>query len=359
MSVAISALLSVSAAHAADTGYYVFGQGRYFGPKMNVERVPDGVEADDVSAKRFYNTLAKHQINYFKNTGRTFKEAMSYGDWDKTYRIMSGFEYDFRQSKSSGSSYGYNDKSGTGFLLADKAFAQNFWRLGAGMSFTHYDSSYDNALHQKQNNYLGLLYAVYNDAEKQIRLRSRFFFGYGTSDFKRLADDGAGEEVLRGSFDSWYYGFEHSLSRTFSHNGFYVQPTVEFNGRGLKRDEINEDGPAASAYNTKKRSYFLLDGLVGLYAGYKGEDYFGNKYNIKFGPDLTSIFSDPYGQFELYDNAGNKIFMKKRHDYKNYVAWKAYLNYWFDNGIGIYSDARYYVKDCDSYSFAFGLNYRF
>lgn len=348
-----------SAVRASDVGYYAFGQARYYGPKMDVGRIPDGLENNRTSAKRFYNTLAKRQINYFKNTGRTFKEAMSYGDWDKPYRVMTGFEYDFRQSKTSGSSYGYNDKSGTYFLLADKALSGSWWRFGAGLSFTHYDGSYDNAQHQDYNNYLGMLYAVYNDTERGTRLRSRFFLGYGTSDFRRLAEINDEEEVFRGSFDSWYYGFEHSLCQTFSHNGFYVQPTLEFNGRGVKRDEINEDGAVSYALQTKDRSYFMLDGLAGLYAGYKGTDWFGNKYNFKFGPDITYIFSDPYGQFELSDAAGNDIFMKKRPDYRNYVAWKAYFNYWFKNGAGIYSDARYYNKDKDSLSFALGLNYAF
>lgn len=352
-------LMSSSIAKASDTGYYVFGQYRYFGPKLNVDRVSDGIENNETSGKRFYNTLAKHQINYFKNTGRTFKDALSYGDWDKPYRIISGFEYDFRQSKTSGSSYGYNDKSGTFFLMADKAYANNYWRLGAGLSFTQYDTSYDNALSENQHNYMGIVYAVYNDAENEIRLRSRVFLGYGEADFRRLAEINGNLEAFRGSFDTWYYGFENSLSKTFSHSGFYLQPCLELNGRGLKRDEINEQGIYSYALNTKSRSYFLLDGLAGLYAGYKGQDYFGNKYNIKVGPDFTYIFSDPYGQFELSDNAGNDIFMKKRPDHRDYITWKAYLNYYFNNGLGIYGDFRYYIKDSDSTSFALGLNYRF
>lgn len=356
---AISALFFSGVSQASDVGYYTFGQYRYFGPKMDVEFVTDGIDANTTSGKRFYNTIAKRQINSFKNTGRTFKEAMSYGDWDKPYRVMSGFEYDFRQSKTSGSSYGYNDKSGTFFLMGDKAYANNYWRLGAGVALTSYDSSYNMAHEDSHENYMAMLYAVYNDAPNEIRLRSRVYLGRGESDFKRIADINGAEEAFRGSYDSWYYGFEHSLSKTFSHNGFYLQPTVELEGYGVDRDEINEHGNGTYALNTKARSFFMLDGLVGIYAGYKGEDYFGNKYNIKVGPDLTTIFSDPYGQFYLYDNAGSETFMKKRPDYNNYLAWKAYFNYYFDNGLGIYSDFRYYIKDADSVAFALGLNYKF
>ena len=63
-------LLFSSAAGAQDknTAYYTFGQYRYFGPKLDVDYVSDNIEDNQTSGKRFYNTIAKHQYNFFKNT---------------------------------------------------------------------------------------------------------------------------------------------------------------------------------------------------------------------------------------------------------------------------------------------------
>ena len=349
---------SVAIAQDKNTAYYTFGQYRYFGPKLDVDYVSDNIEDNQTSGKRFYNTIAKHQYNFFKNTGRTYKEALSFGGWDKTYRVMSGFEYDFRQSRTSGSSYGYNDNSGSFFLLADKAFANNHWYLGGGMVINRYNTNYDNDQRIKQENYMGVLHAVYNDSKNSIRLRSRLMFGYGQAETDRLADISGNTDLFEADYHAWYYGMENTFAKTFNFDNFYIQSYWELNGRGIKRDEIAEQGGSQYTFSTKSRSSFLLDGLVGLYAGYKGEDWFGNKYNIKVGPDFSYIFSDPYDAFYL-NNTSDDIYMKKRPDHRDYVTWKAYLNYYFDNGIGLYSDFRYYKKDKDSIAFALGVNYKF
>lgn len=358
---AISALFLSSAAQAkdVDTAYYTFGQYRYFGPKLDVDYVADGIEGNQTSGKRFYNNLSKHQYNFFKNTGRTYKDALSFGGWDKSYRVMSGFEYDYRQNRTSGSAYGYNDKSGSFFLIADKAFANNYWRLGGGVVVNQYHTDYDNAMNFRQQNYMAMLHAIYNDKPNDMRLRSRLSLGYGTANFTRLAEITNATEAFRGNFSSLYYGFENTFAKNFNFGDFYIQSYWELYARGIKRDEINEAGSALNKLNTKARSSFLLDGLVGLYAGYKGVDWLGNRYNIKVGPDFSYIFSDPNDAFYLNEDSGADTYMKKRHDHRDYVTWKAYLNYYFADGLGLYSDFRYYKKDKDSISFALGLNYKF
>lgn len=359
--VAITTLFfsSVTQAKDVDTAYYTFGQYRYFGPKLDTDYIADGVEEHPASGKRFYNNLSKHQYNFFKNTGRTYKDALSFGGWDKPYRVMSGFEYDFRQNRTSGSAYGYNDKSGSFFLIADKAYANNYWRFGGGVIVNQYHTDYDNALNVRQQNYMAMLHAVYNDKPNDMRLRSRLSLGYGTANFTRLAHNSGAMEAFRGHYHSVYYGMENTFAKNFNFENFYIQSYWELNGRGIKRAEIDEAGSALNKLSTKARSSFLLDGLVGLYAGYKGEDWFGNRYNIKVGPDFSYIFSDPNDAFYLNEGAANEIYMKKRHDHRDYITWKAYLNYYFADGLGFYSDFRYYKKDRDSISFALGLNYKF
>lgn len=357
------ALLAVcvpfSSGQAADNAYYLFGQYRYFGPKLDIDFVPDGIEDNQTSGKRFYGTLAKHRYTFLKNTGRTYKEAMSFGGWDMPYRLMSGFEYDFHQNKTSSGSYGRNDKSGSFFLLGDKAIDGYSLFMGGGVVFNRYDSGYDNALSSKHENYMAALHAVYNNLDWKIRARSLLMLGYGNTDNKRLADISGNVDLFKAGYHSWYYGWENTLSKTFKFNNFYVQSAFELNAYGVRQDKIEEDKAGGNALSAEAKNSFRLDGLAGLYAGYTAKDKYGNRYNIKAGPDLSYLFSNPYDAFYLSSESGDDIYIKKSKEQKDYVTWKIYFNGYFQNGMGVYSDFRYYKKDKDSIAFALGLNYRF
>lgn len=347
-------LIATPQAFASDeVGYYMFGQYRYFGPKMRVAEVPDGIDNNTKAAQRFFPSLAKQNYNYFKNVARTFKDGISYGDWDKPYRVMFGYERDDRHIRTSKGTYGHRDYSNNLFLMADKAYANNYWRLGAGLSLSDYQSEYDNGAENNQKNSMAMLYAIYNDAPNQIRLRSRAYLGYGKNDVKRLAEVNDNIVNFSSNASSTYYGFENTLTKTFSHDsGLYLQPSAEFNGFGITRNLLSENNNGTSL---ERRSTFLLEGLAGIFAGIKGSDNFGNKYNFKIGPEITYIFSSPYEGYTSLDDIQFKDF----HDRKDVITWKAYLNYDFSNGFGIYSDLRYYHKGDDNIAGVFGVNYRF
>lgn len=354
--VGLGAALLSFAARAEDNAYYVFGQYRYFGPKLGVDFVPDGIEDNVTSGKRYYATITKHQYNFLKNTGRTYKEAVSFGGWDMPYRLMSGFEYDFRQNRTSAGAYGSNDKSGSLFLIGDKAVDGSSLYLGGGLVFNRYNSGYDNALSSKHENYMAALHAVYNNLDWKVRWRSLLMLGYGNTDNKRLADIAGNVDVFKAGYHSWYYGWENTFSKIFKFNDFYLQSYWELNGYGVRRGKIEEQG--GNALSAENKNNFRLDGLAGLYAGYTIKDGSGNRYNLKAGPDLSYLFSSPYDSFYL-SGAGDDVFIKKGKVQKDYITWKAYFNCYLHNGLGLYSDFRYYKTDKDSIAFAFGVNYRF
>lgn len=339
-----------------NTGYYIFSQMRYFGPKLDTQYFISGIDENDKSAQRFYPNIAKHQYAYLKNSARTIKDAMGYGDWDKPYRVMMGHEYDYRHSKTSSSSYGYEDRSNSLFLLADKGYYNNYVRFGGGLSVSKYESEYDNGIEKDDHNILASLYGIYNDAPNQIRLRSRLHFGYGNSDLERKTVDG----VFKDDINTFYYGFDNTLSQTFQSGIFFLQPQVELNGLGISHDEISEHGNPQYAFDIKDKNQFSWEGIVELYLGIKGKDNFNNSYSFKFGPSLTRIFSDPYDSFYGFNKlSGDEVFFKARRDKRDYMTWKAYFTYKLENGLGWYSDFRYYQKDKDSISYALGVNYNF
>ena len=344
----LAMLLSAPVIAKAETGYYLLGQYRYFGPKLDVDFAYDGIDAEDTSAKRFYPSIYKNGISYVKNIARAYNDAMSYGDWDKERRVIMAYEYDSMHSKTSKGSYGYNADSSSVLYLTDWGFANNYWRLGVGGSATYFDTSYDNGMSSEQQNFMSTFYAIYNDAPNQFRVRSRFFAGYGQTDIDRMTSDGAEVVNLNDKTDSYFYGFENTITKTYG-SDVYIQPALKFNGYGVKQGSIND-----GEINAKSKSLFLLDSLVGLYVGFKGNDFLGNKYNFKFGPDVTYVFSSPYDAYYLDD-----VYIKSGHGRKDYWAWKAYLNYNLPNGVGVYSDFRYYQKDDDNIAFALGLNYKF
>lgn len=341
-------------AQESDIGYNIFAKYRHFGAKQGVDYVVDGIDANKKSAQRFFSTLPSNQFSYLKNTGRTFKEAMSYGDWDKKFRLIAGYENDTKRHKTSRGSYGRKNNNGSFFLLADGASDNRYWRMGAGLALSQADSDYDNRLSQDMENILASLYLIYNDAPNKIRWRGRVYAGFGETRMLRRAKEGR----WKAHSDDLYYGFENSLAQTFYYRHFFVQPLLEFNGYAVHRGRINENGGSYNLHLPKDKNY-LLNGLAGLYAGYNGRDAYENRYNLKFGPDINYVFSSPYKSFWGYLPDGEDVFFKKGDDMKAYVAWKAYANYYFDNGISLYADWRYYHKGEDYQGFAIGINYAF
>lgn len=344
-----------------EVGHYVFGQMRHFGPKFDVPNVVHGLDNGNNSANRYYPSVSKHMFSYLKNNSRTIKEIISYGDWDKPYRLITGFEYDYKRNKASKSNYGYEDRSGSLFMMGDKAYYNNYLRLGGGVVLTHYDSDYDDYHWQEDNNAELVAYAIYNDAPNQIRLRSRAYLGYGRTKLNRQAlIDTSGAARFRDDFSNYFYGFENSLSQTYQKNIFFFQPQIELNTLGLKRGDISENGYQDSALEMKDNDLFLVEGVLDLYLGIKGKDAFGNTYNLKAGPCFTRILSDPYDSFTSYEKtSGDYISFKSRYDKRDYVTWKTYANYTFENGLGLYGELRYYQKDEDSFAWGLGINYRF
>lgn len=344
-----------------DVGHYIFGMTRYFGPKIDNSNIDHGVDDNIPSANRFYPSVSKHLFSYLKNNSRTIKDAISYGDWDKPYRLISGFEYDYKRNKASSSNYGYKDRSGSFFLMGDKAYYNNYIRLGGGVAITHYNSDIDGYHSQKDNNAEFVAYGIYNDSENQIRLRTRAYLGYGqTSTERRAKIDNHPEMRFRDNIYNYFYGLENSLSKTFQKNIFYFQPQVELNGLGMQRGKTSEHGYYANALKIKENNLFLWEALLDLYVGVKGVDYYGNSYNLKAGPSFTRILSDPYDGFGAYHKySGEDVYFKPRYDKRDYITWKAYGTYVFQNGIGLYSEFRYYKKEADSIAWGLGINYRF
>ncbi len=341
--------LSTTAIASEDVGYYAFAKYRYFGPALATDNYAHALDADDDSAFRFYPNISKLQYNQFKNVARTVKTAIGYGDWNKEYRVMNGFEYDGKRTKSSKGNYGYTQESGSFYFLSDKVVNNNGFRLGGGGIFSKYDGDFANGLQQKEDNVQVVVYAVYNNTEEQVRFSSRAYWGYGKNDMTRRSQTG----VYKDDFNSFYYGWENSISKIFQKGRFYVQPQIDINGLGVRRDSF-DDG----MYSLNSSDSFLWYGFFDLYFGIKGKDIFENSYNLKIGPEFTRVFSDPYDSF--YAMKENEVlYFKNRKNKRDYVTWKAYLNYGFSNGLGLYGDFRYYIKNPDSWAYSVGVNYRF
>ncbi len=351
---------SISCSAMADTGYYLFVQNRYFGHKLDTETYGHSLDESPVCAAKFYPSAAKHLFSYLKNTSRTINESIAYGDWDKPYRVIGGFEYDYKRNKASKSAYGYRDRSGSLFILADRALSGNYVRLGGGAVLTRYDSSYDGDMYQDDENFYAVLYLIYNDAARQIRWRSRASAGFGSSGVRRRAGSQNIEKSFKDDFHNYFYGWENALSRTFQKGVYYVQPQAELNILGLRRGKITEPEIAGRGIQIPENQQTLIESIWTLYAGVKGTDSFSGKYDFKVGPALTFIHSDPYDAFYgigYYDD--NAVYFKARRDERDYITWKAVAKYTFPNGFGIYGDFRYYQKDKDSVAWLMGINYRF
>lgn len=349
-----------SAALAEETGYYVFGSARYFGPKYDTEKVNHSVDANNRSASRYYPNMSKHLFFYLKNNSRTVKDVISYGDWGKEYRVITGFEYDYKHNKASSSNYGYHDKSGTLVVLGDKKFADGYLRLGGGVTVTRYNSVYFNGSRQDDDNFAGILYAVYNDATNQIRMRSRLTTGFGRSQTKRLALADSDTNRYTDKVSNWFYGFENDFSKTFHRGNLFFQPQVELNGLFIDRGRVSESGNPIGTIRMKKNALTYWEGIFTPYFGIKGVDGFDNKYSLKIGPGFSRILADPYDKFYAFEKKSAELFLyKNRQDERDYITWKLVGSYVSPSGWGVSGELRYYHKDKDSAAAMLGIGYRF
>lgn len=329
-----------------DVAYYSFLQYRHFGAKIGVDYVTPKNDSDPTSAKKFFPSLLSEEMSYFKNTARTTKEAISYGDWDKEYRVMFGYEQDISKSKTSNSSYGNKDNSGTGFIMADKLIKNN-WRLGAGVSFNDYDTDYKNSdMYQNQQNIMTSFHSVYNNQPNQIRIRNVLYLGLGKTKINRV-----GNQNYKSDFSATYYGLENTFSKTFNFDyGLYLQPSTELNFYGISQNGFDEQ----NGFKIGDNSGVQIEGLWGLFAGIKTQ-----KWNLKSGPELVHIFSDPRDVYTIFDANYNPVSLKKKYDQKDYVVYKTYLTYKASDQLNIYSDFRYYERENDNIVWTLGINYRF
>lgn len=304
-----------------NTGYYGFYQYRNFGAKMSADYFPSPNEPDPSAAKRFFPSVLSKELTYLKNNNRTTKEAISYGDWDKPYRIMFGIEQDMAKSKTSKSSYGGNDDSYNAFFLIDKLQIKN-WRLGGGINFNHFQSEFNpDNMELKQQNIMAILYSVYNNAPQQIRIRNVLYLGNGSNELRR-----SGNGIYDTKFSSQYYSLENTISKTFNISSlFYLQTSGELNYLGIRTNSIKED----NGFSLKRSTNYEIDGLIGVFAGIKYKNF-----NLKSGPELNHIFSDPRKAFYLYNENNDAIPMKKKHEQKNYVVYKTYLTYKYNDNLG-------------------------
>lgn len=326
--------------------HYIFGMHRINWAKMGVDNVSHAVESNNSSAKAFFPDILKHQIYSLKNISRMDKDAIGYGGWNKDYRQIMGIEYDYKRNRGGKSNYDYRDHSGSLFLMGDKAFLNKTLRLGGGTVFTRFSSDYTDSLaNYTEDSALGLLYAVYNDRENQLMLRSRIFGGLGSGDIKRKTLNG----IVKSDMDSLYYGTAHALTKTFSYDRYFLQLQAELNGFGVDRGKIKEKG----GYHLNSDSSFVWENVLEAFVGFKQ-----NGYSFKIGPSLTTVLTDPYDSFEAFGNDDNIFFSAKR-DERDSITWKAYLTYKHESGVGFYSDVRYYRKDDPNMSLAIGINYEF
>lgn len=327
-----------------DIGYYGFYQYRDFGAKMSVDYFPPNNNADPTSAKRYFSGIQSKQLSVLKNTTRTAKEALGYGDWNKPYRIMFGLEQDVSHHKTSASSYGSKDAGYNAFWLMDKQMAPA-WRLGFGLTFNQINADYNPAgLGFEQQGVITSWYSLYQTGG--FRLRNILYLGGGKGQTKRLGND-----TYEAEFDTRYLAIENNIRQTIElGNYFYLQPAAELNYYQVERNAINE----GRGFYVGEQSNYQVEGLAAIFVGgkYKG-------FDLKFGPELNHIFSDPKKAYTLFDETSNPIFMAKKYDQKDYITYKTYLTYKAENGLGFYADYRYYERKNDNIVWTLGVNYKF
>ncbi|MFI3240956.1 MAG: hypothetical protein R3Y43_00130 [Alphaproteobacteria bacterium] len=337
--------LSSSMAFASDdVGYNAAVKYRNFGASKGALNVAENIVPGIAGGSNIFPSVSSLGMSYFSNVGRTFQDSIGYGDWDKLYRVSFGYEYDYINSKNTKSSYGLDAGLNNFYVTADKKITDSV-RLGAGVSFASFNTDYMvKDMYLNQQNVMSSFFMTYN--ENNTKWLSLLYLGVGTSDLRRVSD----VDVHKSNFLTMYYGFENTASKDFNFNNFYARPVLDFNYYGVLREGFVEN----NGFDLSHHNAYKIDFGTAFYVGYKN-----NKFDVRVGPDFTTILSDPRKAYTLDYYDGSSLEIAKNTADKHYLTWRANFSYKMTDDFSFVSDFRYYEKESHSKMFTLGLNYKF
>ena len=293
-------------------------------------------------------SFAKQNMDIVKAVNRHMSQTLFANQSAQDVRAMFDFVYDYREQNDVDMLSGYEDKALSAYALFDRKYNNNF-RYGLGVSFTRYESDYDNGSERDEIIAQVLTPLIYTTEGLKAIAMPRLGIGWG--EYNRRADGFDNKADTK----NYYYGITNEIRKEFDLGAVVLEPTAEFNVLGMYQDSTKEK----NGLEVKSANNLSVEGGLGLYARKSFSIKDENDLTLRAGGTWYHEFNNPYQaarariagmvgsyQMDSYDAERDRGILTFRMDYKH-------------EGFDFYFEANKFLEESDGYALSAGMGYKF
>ena len=293
-------------------------------------------------------SFAKQNMDIVKAVNRHMSQTLFANQSSNDVRAMFDFVYDYREQDGVNMLRGYEDNAATAYALFDRKYNNNF-RYGLGVSFTRYESDYDNG--SSRDEVVAQVLAPLIYTTEGLKAVSMPRLGIGWGEYKRRI----GSDESKADVKNYYYGITNEVRKEIDLGTVTLEPTAEFNILGLYQDSTKEK----NGLEVKSANNLSVEGGIGLYARKSFSIMEENDLTLRAGGSWYHEFNNPYQaarariagmlgsyQMDTYDVERDRGIFSVRMDYKH-------------DRFDFYFEANKFLEEDDGYALSAGLGYKF
>ncbi len=293
-------------------------------------------------------SFAKQNMDIVKAVNRHMSQTLFANQSSNDVRAMFDFVYDYREQDGVNMLSGYEDNAATAYALFDRKYNNNF-RYGLGVSFTRYESDYDNG--SSRDEVVAQVLAPLIYTTEGLKAVSMPRLGIGWGEYKRRI----GSDESKADVKNYYYGITNEVRKEIDFGTVTLEPTAEFNILGLYQDSTKEK----NGLEVKSANNLSVEGGIGLYARKSFSIMEENDLTLRAGGSWYHEFNNPYQaarariagmlgsyQMDTYDVERDRGIFSVRMDYKH-------------DRFDFYFEANKFLEEDDGYALSAGLGYKF
>lgn len=293
-------------------------------------------------------SFAKQNMDIVKAVNRHMSQTLFANQSSNDVRAMFDFVYDYREQDGVNMLSGYEDNAATAYALFDRKYNNNF-RYGLGVSFTRYESDYDNG--SRRDEVVAQVLAPLIYTTEGLKAVSMPRLGIGWGEYKRRI----GSDESKADVKNYYYGITNEVRKEIDFGTVTLEPTAEFNILGLYQDSTKEK----NGLEVKSANNLSVEGGIGLYARKSFSIMEENDLTLRAGGSWYHEFNNPYQaarariagmlgsyQMDTYDVERDRGILSVRMDYKH-------------DRFDFYFEANKFLEEDDGYALSAGLGYKF
>ena len=293
-------------------------------------------------------SFAKQNMDIVKAVNRHMSQTLFANQSSNDVRAMFDFVYDYREQDGVNMLSGYEDNAATAYALFDRKYNNNF-RYGLGVSFTRYESDYDNG--SSRDEVVAQVLAPLIYTTEGLKAVSMPRLGIGWGEYKRRI----GSDESKADVKNYYYGITNEVRKEIDLGTDTLEPTAEFNILGLYQDSTKEK----NGLEVKSANNLSVEGGIGLYARKSFSIMEENDLTLRAGGSWYHEFNNPYQaarariagmlgsyQMDTYDVERDRGILSVRMDYKH-------------DRFDFYFEANKFLEEDDGYALSAGLGYKF